>query len=197
MDTLRLFVTIFNLGCIAISHTSPTVGSEMGEKRGDNIVKGGKVNRLFIRFCITMGLFSFLTYYNILNYWNVPLSILEYFAISVAFTGFNLRMWSYYTLGDMFTFTIGTREHHELITNGPYQYLVHPSYTGTLLHVFASLLFFTDNWFMGGIVIVLLLYGNYNVFKRIKIEERMMFDCFGQEYVKYVKQRWRLVPYLY
>lgn len=33
-------------------------------------------------------------------------------------------------LGNLFTFEVMIRKNHKLITDGPYAYLMHPSYTG-------------------------------------------------------------------
>jgi len=41
-----------------------------------------------------------------------------------------LRVWAMYTLGHLFTFVVSIRKDHKLITDGPYAYVRHPSYTG-------------------------------------------------------------------
>ena len=197
MDTLRLFVSLFNLGFIAITCTSPSSGLEMGEKKGDVPSRDGRVSKMFLKFCFTITVYSFLTYYHILNFSTESLTIFEYLMISIAFCGFNLRLWSFLTLGDMFTFTIGLRENHTLIQHGPYQYLVHPSYTGQILHMFSTLLFLLNSYYAVTIYFVLFILAIYDINNRIRIEERTMFGKFGDSYLLYVKSRYRLIPYIY
>ncbi|KAF7300315.1 hypothetical protein HMN09_00914800 [Mycena chlorophos] len=43
-----------------------------------------------------------------------------------------LRVASFRALGEMFTFDLTIHPHHRLITSGPYAYVRHPAYTGTL-----------------------------------------------------------------
>lgn len=197
MDTLRLCISIFNLGFIAITCTSPSSGIEMGEKKGDMPSRDGRVSKMFLKFCFISGVYSFLTYYHILNFYSEPLTIFEYLMISIAFCGFNLRLWSFLTLGDMFTFTIGLRENHTLVQKGPYQYLVHPSYTGQVLHMFASLFFLLNNYYAITIYGILFILTVYDIRIRMRIEERTMFSKFGDSYLIYIKNRYRLIPYIY
>ncbi|TFK91287.1 hypothetical protein K466DRAFT_542025 [Polyporus arcularius HHB13444] len=44
-----------------------------------------------------------------------------------------LRLWSYHTLGELFTFEVLVTPDHRLITSGPYAHVRHPSYTGIAL----------------------------------------------------------------
>src|ERR1041385_7191828 len=47
--------------------------------------------------------------------------------------GIALRLWSILTLGKFFRVTLTVQESHHVVTDGPYKYLRHPSYTGLLL----------------------------------------------------------------
>src|SRR5947209_8216025 len=60
-----------------------------------------------------------------------PLSLLA--AMVCLWTGLGLRIWSVWTLGRYFTFSVMTSRDQPVISTGPYQYLRHPSYTGILL----------------------------------------------------------------
>ncbi|KZP18548.1 hypothetical protein FIBSPDRAFT_863571 [Athelia psychrophila] len=46
-----------------------------------------------------------------------------------------MRIASYRALGKLFTFELSIRKDHALVTDGPYAYVRHPSYTGLLLLV--------------------------------------------------------------
>jgi protein-S-isoprenylcysteine O-methyltransferase Ste14 len=51
-----------------------------------------------------------------------------------------LRWACYKTLGSLFTFELTLREDHRLVTNGPYAFVRHPSYSGVVLGVVGTLL---------------------------------------------------------
>jgi len=59
-----------------------------------------------------------------------PWSWDEILLITISILGSLLRWWSFITLGKFFTYNVGIRKEHKLITHGPYRLLIHPSYTG-------------------------------------------------------------------
>ncbi len=63
--------------------------------------------------------------------WSTP----ELFAALGALGGSSLRLWAMHTLGRFFTFEVTIRKKHELVTTGPYRWLIHPSYTGLILSI--------------------------------------------------------------
>jgi Isoprenylcysteine carboxyl methyltransferase (ICMT) family len=48
------------------------------------------------------------------------------------------RVWSRFSLGRYFTYTVQTSSDQPVITNGPYRFVRHPSYTGVLLMVLGA-----------------------------------------------------------
>lgn len=109
------------------------------------------------------------------------------------------------TLGRFFTFEIAIRPRHELITNGPYAWVRHPSYTGiylTLLGATVSLcaprtwLFECGISNRGAIVLVSLwLLKCAFVFRgmnfRLRIEDEVLKEAFGDSWDEYAMR----VPY--
>ena len=57
-----------------------------------------------------------------------------------------LRLWSYHTLGELFTFEVVVRPDHKLITSGPHAYVRHPSYTGVALLLLGVQLMQFGDW---------------------------------------------------
>ena len=54
-------------------------------------------------------------------------SYLEIGFFLCAIGGASLRLWCFKVLNKYFTFNLTVKKNHELITTGPYSYLVHPS----------------------------------------------------------------------
>ena len=61
-----------------------------------------------------------------------PTSLFFVGAFMVTLGGY-IRYSCFQALGRLFTFEMSIRDEHELITNGPYSIVRHPSYTGALL----------------------------------------------------------------
>ena len=122
------------------------------------------------------------------------LSPYETLFFAMAIVGGLLRIWCFRTLGHLFTFQIGIRQRHKLIASGPYRYLLHPSYTGTILNTFGFLL-------LSQIPLWILL--PYSIFffsfitRRIKEEEEMLAKYFGELWTTHKATRWRLLPFVY
>jgi protein-S-isoprenylcysteine O-methyltransferase Ste14 len=58
----------------------------------------------------------------------------------LAFTGAIIRILCFRELGRLFTFDFCIRKDHKLITTGPYGYVRHPSYSGSLMHLIGALM---------------------------------------------------------
>src|SRR5690606_32655506 len=68
-----------------------------------------------------------------------PISLVELGLFIMTIGGAVFRIWCFHTLGQFFTFQVGIRKNHALIGTGPYRYLVHPSYTGTIFNTIGFL----------------------------------------------------------
>jgi len=104
--------------------------------------------------------------------------------------GICLREWAVLTLGRNYSVNISIDSDRKLITNGPYHWLRHPSYTGSIL----SLVGFPvamGTWFAGVLVLILSLASYYY---RAKNEEKALLEAFGQEYRDYMQHTWRFFP---
>ena len=92
--------------------------------------------------------------------------------------------------GTNWSVTLEVRESHRLVTNGVYRLVRHPMYSALLLYGIGQALVVT-NWAAGPayliVMAVLLAF-------RIRAEERMMLDTFGNEYSAYMAKTKRLLP---
>lgn len=82
------------------------------------------------------------------------------------------------------------REKHELITRGIYGVIRHPMYASQWLWVIAQPLLL-QNW-LAGIVNLVIFIPFY--FMRVKAEEALMLDSFGEQYREYMKKTGAVLP---
>lgn len=107
-------------------------------------------------------------------------------------TGIGIRLAARKSLGKQFSYALRTLDTHELMRNGIYRYVRHPAYTGDLMFNFGTPLLFSS-WY--GLPVMLLLVPC--ILYRIRIEERMLVEKFGDEYREYCKTSKRLIPSIY
>lgn len=84
------------------------------------------------------------------------------------------------------------REKHELITRGIYGYIRHPMYASQWLWVIAQPLLL-QNWLAGwlNLFIFIIFY-----FLRVRAEEKLMIDTFGEQYREYMQKVGAVLPKL-
>lgn len=118
-----------------------------------------------------------------------------------------LRMWCYRTLKGYFTYEVTLSKDHELVTQGPYAYVRHPSYTAILLMILGTqFVCFTQRsliaqcettrkpfqllvyfwWFMSSYTLL-------GLYKRGYVEDKQLLERFGQVWLDYKTG----VPYMY
>jgi len=122
-----------------------------------------------------------------------PPSLLDWICFSVGLFGFYLRDSAKRSLGRFFTFEVGIRSGHRYITTGPYQYLLHPSYTGLYLLSY-GLSFYLRSWICfvweTQMIVAMLIF-------RIPNEEKVLEREFGDVFRKRKQKIARLIPYVY
>lgn len=80
-----------------------------------------------------------------------------------------------------------------LVTHGPYRYVRHPLYTAALLWGTGLALLMRSLWGLAVIALFLLP----AVIVRIREEEPILQEAFGEEYCGYAARTWKLIPYIY
>ncbi len=113
--------------------------------------------------------------------------------IIITLSGMFLRYWAVCTLGPFFRTVIVVLKDQPIIKTGPYKWIRHPSYTGAIL-IFSGLAITLGN-LIGLIIVNVLVSTGY--YLRILIEEQVLLSSFGQEYMDYIKETKKLVPFIY
>ena len=119
--------------------------------------------------------------------------LLFYSGALIFVLGWALRSWAYRTLGHFFTFEIGIRGGHKIIRQGPYRYIRHPSYSGYFLMGLGIALNSCSTWAL----LFLLLVGGVFFTLRIRDEEKMLAQHFGQDFLEYKRSTKRLIPWIF
>ena len=97
---------------------------------------------------------------------------------------------SHADLGTNWSVTLQVREQHRLITQGIYRHTRHPMYLALFLYGLGQVLVL-PNWIAGPSYLV--TFGILFAF-RVRNEERMMLEEFGDQYAAYMARTKRLVP---
>jgi len=99
---------------------------------------------------------------------------------------------SHADLGRNWSISLEVREQHALVETGVYRLVRHPMYSSFFLLGLAQMLLL-PNWFAGlaGLAGAGVLFGF-----RVRREERMMLECFGEDYRAYMTRTKRIVPWI-
>lgn len=101
-----------------------------------------------------------------------------------------VMLWrSHHDLGKNWTIVPAIRKKHTLITNGIYKHIRHPMYSAHFAWAIGQALVL-PNW-LAGLSFFVSMIPMYLF--RVKKEEQVMIDEFGEEYKKYMKRTRRLV----
>lgn len=134
-------------------------------------------------------------------------------ACAIGVAGGALRYQCYRTLGRFFTLELAVHGGHKLVTEGPYRYVRHPSYTAwSFGSVGVCLMSATrGSWFResglletqwGQMVFAFcalyIVYGTVGLTLRVPTEDEMLRREFGEEWEAYARRvPYRLVPYAF
>lgn len=110
--------------------------------------------------------------------------------VVIALVGFALLHWAQISLGKNWSDTPRMMAEQTLVTGGPYRWIRHPIYAAFLM-ILGATLFISANWLVGlsmiGMTVLELL-------SRIRFEEGLMLEYFGDYYREYMKKTGRLFP---
>jgi protein-S-isoprenylcysteine O-methyltransferase Ste14 len=114
-------------------------------------------------------------------------------ALAVMLFGLGLRIWAAVTLGGYYTRTLMTTKGHRIVTTGPYSWVRHPAYLGVIL-------LWSGFGVLSGDSVIAFLFPVMFVavyLYRISVEERMLINELGDDYIQYKRRTRKLIPALY
>jgi protein-S-isoprenylcysteine O-methyltransferase Ste14 len=107
--------------------------------------------------------------------------------------GMIIRFIAIKSLGKFFTVDVAILDDHKIKKDGIYKYVRHPSYSGLLLS-FIGFGLSLNNWIS---LIIITVPVTLVMLYRIKIEEKLLIEIFGNDYIEYIKKTYRLIPMLF
>ncbi|MCR4438692.1 MAG: isoprenylcysteine carboxylmethyltransferase family protein [bacterium] len=126
-----------------------------------------------------------------LSWMTVPLPATARLAGLALGLGALLALWSvHHALGNNFTTSVVPKAHHTLVQTGPYRWVRHPMYSSYLL-LFVAAFLVSENAGIGlmGTAIILSL-----MTLRLRKEEALLIERFGEKYRSYMKTTRKFFP---
>jgi len=123
-----------------------------------------------------------------LSFLMVP-ELLRWFGLFITIVSIPIIIWVHQTLGKAYSYALETKSEQSLITTGPFRRLRHPLYSAHNLFNL-GMIFLTLNIPLTIFAII----GVPLTYVRMRDEERMMFEMFGEDYKEYMKQTGRIFP---
>jgi protein-S-isoprenylcysteine O-methyltransferase len=164
-------------------------------KRGRNAVATGDQGTLPLVWILISGgcLVGFLLAPRVFVFrWPESLAIVL-LADMLLLAGIILRIWAIVHLGKLFTVDVGIQQGHRVVQDGPYRFVRHPSYSGSMIALI-GMACLTFNW-LGFLVIIVSSLTAYSI--RISAEEKMLLQNLGEDYRRYAARTKRLIPGIY
>ena len=116
-----------------------------------------------------------------------------FLALTVMMIGIGFRVWAATTLGRYYTRTLLTTAGQRVVRVGPYARIRHPGYLGDIL-LWSGFGVLSSN------LIIVFLFPVMFVavyLYRIRMEEKMLVEELGDDYIQYQKGTSKLVPFIY
>lgn len=122
----------------------------------------------------------------------VRLILVNVAGLGLFWIGVYIRVVVMRTLGKYFLTDLRTLQDHRLIKHGIYKHIRHPAYLGTSLFSIGISLIFSS---LSGFLLMLALSSSY--LYRIRLEESVLLEKFGDEYREYKKKTKKIIPFIY
>jgi protein-S-isoprenylcysteine O-methyltransferase Ste14 len=112
--------------------------------------------------------------------------------VAVTALGLGVAVWARVKLGRLWSGTAAIKVQHTIVRSGPYGVARHPIYSGILLALLGTAV--TRHTLGALLGLVLLVVG---LLLRIRHEEHLLIDHFGDEYRRYQREVPAVVPHLW
>jgi len=164
---------------------------------GANLNPGEREDRSNRWVVVALGLIGLLAAYlpaltDRRDLWTIDGDTARWTGVVLFVAGGALRLWPVFVLGPRFSGLVAIQRGHTLVTGGIYGLIRHPSYLGLLINSLGWALAFRA-W----IGVLLFAMTIPPLIARIRSEENLLRDQFGEEYKSYCARTSRMIPGLY
>lgn len=118
---------------------------------------------------------------------------IEWIGVGLIFIGLLLRFWTRSTIKGMYSGHIEIQSGHFLVQNGPYRYIRHPGYAGLSLMALGVPIAYSS---LVGLILYLALLIPGLAY-RMKVEENLLVEHFGETYLGYKENTKRMIPFIW
>ena len=126
------------------------------------------------------------------GWWVLDGETVRWLGVFFYLAGGALRIWPIFVLGRRFSGLVAIQPGHELVTDGIYRVIRHPSYLGMIILMLGWALAFRS-----GLGVLLAALTVPPLLARIRSEETLLRLQFGDEYDAYRRRTSRLIPGVY
>ncbi len=116
----------------------------------------------------------------------------NYVGLALLFSGLTIMIVAQITLFRSYSATLVIRDGHKLITHGIYQSIRHPIYLGAIMGVMGIPIYCSSLYGLLTMSVLIPI-----ILNRIRMEERLLTDEFGDAYRAYREATSKLIPLIY
>ena len=184
-----------NLGIIIIFVSAFWLGSEIVLSRmkrslsTDARFDKSSLRILWITIFISVNIGVALSFQRV-GYFGAGSSVFPIIGIVVIVCGLLIRWIAIVSLKRQFTVDVAITKDHRIVSEGIYRFVRHPAYAGSILSFLGLGLCFAN--IISLVVVVPPICAAF--LYRIRVEEKVLMDAFGEEYVRYCASTKRLIP---
>jgi protein-S-isoprenylcysteine O-methyltransferase Ste14 len=166
------------------------VGSLYNAFRGPRVVrKSFQSWRYFLIGALLIYLvFRYLSPHSVWVSYHLHIQWVQMLGVIILISSTLFAIWARIILGVMWSSSVTLKSDHKLRTNGPYRITRHPIYTGILGMLVGS------NFTVGMVFLPSSLVALCSLLVKIRNEERLMEETFGEQYWEYKKRVSQLIP---
>ena len=160
------------------------------------VQKQSRLSRYLYLFLFFSGWFIIYSPYcaiGVLGYQLIPANTLTgLLGLVINICGVAFAIWARKTLGNNWSGDVTLKKEHELVQSGPYKFVRHPIYTGFEIGLLGVAI--TVGQLKGLVGLSLAVACHYY---KTTMEEKIMYQQFGERYAEYAKRVKRLVPFVF
>lgn len=121
-----------------------------------------------------------------------PIPALAYAGLTATVAGAGLALWARFFIGRNWSSDVTIKQDHQLIRTGPYRMVRHPIYSGLLLGLLGTAIATNEVRAYIGVLVAAI-----GLQFKAAVEERLMTQQFGKDYMQYRQQTKAIIPFVF